>query len=407
MLTRDLILCRRRNGRWFPAFADPRDPAALDTAARLLAIYDEAAAAGLRRGEIAELAAGVPAGGGNAAKLRGGLLKILDDNSEFSSAGEIDYPLRRRMIFRAAAEALPKAGGDFARYRAAVAEATGFTDLDAVDPFGDLPDFERLRGRRRDFTPEKLLRHYNLVFVQSLAVFAEELVLEFSELDAAQLRQMLRLVRFHRLLATGKRLDTGGVRLEVSGPFSLFGATRKYALQLANFLPAALALPHWKLQARLTIGEKEGELLLDESSGVAPERRNLGSYVPEEIRIFGRAFQERADGVWQAVADAPLLPTGGNALAVPDFSFRRSADGTVRHLELFHRWHKGDLETRIAFLAEHPGFPLILGIDRALAADADALAKLCADAPGAAEHCFLFRDFPGVETLLRKLETRF
>lgn len=403
MLTRDLILCRRRNGRWYPAFADPADPAALDTAARLLAIYDEAAADHLCRSEIAELAAGVPAGSGNAAKLRGGLLKILDDNGEFAAAGEVDYPLRRKRIFLAAAAQLKEASGDPAAYRAAVARETGFADLDAVDPFGDLPDFERLRGRKRSFTAESLLRHYDLVLVQSLVVFAEKVVFELPELDAAVLRQLLRLVRFHRLLALGKRDAAGGIRLEVSGPFALFGATRKYALQLANFLPAVLTLPRWKLRAELTVGAHSGELLLDESSGVAADRRGLGSYVPEEIRLFGRAFRDRAAGKWEPVADAPLFPAGSGALAVPDFSFRRVGGGEVRHLELFHRWHRGELESRIAFLAEHPGFPLLLGIDRALA-DGEELEKLCAGRPAVAGRCFLFRDFPGVETVLKKLE---
>ena len=403
MLTRDLILCRRRSGRWYPAFADPADPAALDTAARLLAIYDEAETGHLCRGEIAELAAGVPAGNGNAAKLRGGLLKILDDNGEFSAAAEVDYPLRRKRIFLAAAAQLAHASGDPAAYRAAVARETGFADLDAVDPFGDLPEFERMRRRKRLFSAEGLLRRYNLVLVQSLVVFAERLVFELPDLDPAVLRQLLRLVRFHRLLALGKRGDDGGIRLEVSGPFALFGATRKYALQLANFLPAVLTLPRWKLRAELTIGEHRGELLLDESSGVAADRRGLGSYVPEEIRLFGRAFRERAGNRWEAVADAPLFPAGGGALAVPDFSFRRVDDGELRHLELFHRWHRGELESRIAFLAEHPGFPLLLGIDRALA-DGEELEKLCAGSPTVAGHCFLFRDFPGVETLLKKLE---
>lgn len=403
MLTRDLILCRRRNGRWYPAFADPSDPAALDTAARLLAIYEEAESGRLCRSEIAELAAGVPAGSGNSAKLRGGLLKILDDNGEFASAGELDYPLRRKRIFLAAAAVLAHSAGDLGEYRAAVARQTGFADLDTVDPFGDLPEFERLRGRKRRFDAETLLRHYNLVLVQSLAVFAEEVVFELPDLDAAVLRQLLRLVRFHRLLALGRRSGEGGIRLEVSGPFALFGATRKYALQLANFLPAVLTLPRWKLRARLTIGEHQGELLLDETAGVAADRRGLGSYVPEEIRLFGRAFRERARGTWETVADAPLFPAGGGALAVPDFSFRRADGGEVRHLELFHRWHRGKLESRIAFLAEHPGFPLLLGIDRALA-DGDELEKLCSAAPTVGKHCFLFRDFPGVETVLKKLE---
>jgi len=404
MLTRELLSCRRRNGRWHPDFADPADPAALDTAARLLAIYGEAAAGALCRSEIAELAAGVPAGSGAKAKLRGGLLKILDDNGIFSSAGEVDYPLRRRMIFRAAAAALTHSGGDLGAYRAEVARETGFADLDALDPFGDLPEFERLRQLGRNFDAEGLLRHYNLVLLQSLMLYAENLLFELPELDAAHLRQLLRLMRFHRLLALAGRRKDGGVRLEVSGPFALFGATRKYALQLANFLPAVLTLPRWRLRARLKIGGADGELLLDESCGVSSGRRGLGTYVPEEIRSFGRAFRERARGAWEAVADAPLLPAGGDAFAVPDFSFRRAADGEVRHLELFHRWHRGELEARIAFLAAHPGFPLLLGVDRALADGAE-LEKLCASAPETAAHCFLFRDFPGVETVLKKLET--
>ena len=74
------------------------------------------------------------------------------------------------------------------------------------------------------------------------------------------------------------------------------------------------------------------------------------------------------------------------------------------HVELFHRWHAGQLTKRIALLAEKPDLPLLLGIDRALVKNEEEFDNLFADAPEVKEKCWLFRDFPGISTTVNALK---
>ena len=101
-------------------------------------------------------------------------------------------------------------------------------------------------------------------------------------------------------------------------------------------------------------------------------------------------------------ADVPLLPAGKSGFSVPDFSFRRT-DGLTVHLELFHRWHKWSFQPRLEFLNENPDHPLILGVDRGAVNDEE-FDSLCREFPLAAARSFRFRDFPGVETVLKMLD---
>ena len=53
-------------------------------------------------------------------------------------------------------------------------------------------------------------------------------------------------------------------------------------------------------------------------------------------------------------------------------------------------------------MEQNPEIPLIAGIDRGAVND-ESFALLVSEFPGAAARCFRFRDFPGVETVVRNL----
>ena len=97
----------------------------------------------------------------------------------------------------------------------------------------------------------------------------------------------------------------------------------------------------------------------------------------------------------------PFINMGRDGICCPDLSFRNEA-GIVCHLELFHRWHKSELPRRMEFIENDPAPPLILGIDRGAACD-ELWAELTAAFPAAAERCFRFRDFPGIESVTKTL----
>lgn len=403
MLTRELLRFRRRNG-FLPAFIDPTDPKLLEFASELLAAHQGAVESHMRRAELEELI-DVQLKGARDPKLAAGLNKLVLDRCSFDPVQLVDYPAERKKLFLAAAKALPQAGGSIDAYRETFLAEEGGADFMASDIYGDLPDNERLTGWRPLY-PAELLNRYNVALVQGLLVYAEDLDVTVSDSNPAELRRLFKYLRFFRLLAeTSRRRGKGKsvVSLRISGPFSIFANTRKYALQLAAFFPALVNLEEWSLTANIRLGENRGVLKLDRTSGLVSHYRNFSSYVPEEIRMFHKLFREQA-AEWRIVGESPFIDGGAQEIVFPDLSFRRESDGRTIHLELFHRWHRGQLERRLELLERDPGIQLIAGVDRALADD-DAWRILTEqEHPALAVRLFRFRDFPGVDRVKRVLD---
>lgn len=403
MLTRELLRFRRKGG-FLPAFINPAEPKLMELAAELTEVYEGAAAARMRRAELEELT-GALLKGARDPRLAAGLDKLIQDRCSFDPVRSVDYPAERRKLFGAAARSLTASGGDLDTYREALLAEEGTADFLASDIYGDLPDNERLSGWRALY-PAELLNRYNVALVQGLLIYAENLDATVSDSNPAELRRLFKYLRFFRLLAEISRSKgegkDGPVTLRISGPFALFANTRKYAVQLATFFPALVNLEKWSISAKIRLEGVQGELRLDESSGLVSHYRNFSSYVPEEIRMFHKLFKEQSED-WKIVGESPFLDGGGQEIVFPDLSFRRGSDGRTVHLELFHRWHRGQLDRRLALLERKPGMQLILGVDRALADDA-AWRMLEAEHPALADRLFRFRDFPGVDRVRRVLD---
>ena len=385
MLNQEHLAFRLAGDRVKPRFIDPAAPELLAVAEQFISVYAQAAANGMPRGELAELA-GALARGADDVKLASGWNKLLLDRAEFTTPEDWDYPAVRREILLRSGNA----------WRAGHPPAPPEFDL-----YGDLPDFETVR-RWREITPEQLLHRYNLALAQGLLCRARTLLLTLTGPAPAELRKLLKAVKFFRLLARFTRTDDG-VAVEISGPCSLFGPTTRYAMNLANLLPALVTLPRWSLAAEIELRARVRTLKLDQTSGLVSHYRQLAGYIPEEIRLFHRVFAEKSTE-WRIVGDTPFLDAGEQEIVFPDLSFRSEATGQIVHVELFHRWHAGQLERRIALLQQRPELPLLLGIERSLVPDSDALDRRLADAPALRDRCWLFRDFPGVETALRALK---
>ena len=397
MLNRELLRFRRRQGELFVRFIDTADPALLETAAALLEIYGAALEKNWTRGELAEQLEPLLKGAHDP-KFAAGLDKLLLDRTEFRSAGEADYPELRRRVFAEGSRAFAAAAGDYRRFRDAVPDAF------SLDIYGDLPEFEQVCAFR-SLTAAELLDRYNLALVQGLLLSADKLEIVVREKDPSELRRLFKYLKFFRLLAEIRRIDgdPDGFTLAVSGPFSLFENTRRYGLALAAFFPALVRLKCWQLDAAIKSDGKVEHLRLDDSKHLVSHYRSFGAYIPEEIRMFHRLFTEKKPG-WQPVGETPFLDGGNQKIIFPDFSFRRDSDGKTVHLELFHRWHAGQLAERLELLDRHPELPLVLGIDRALADSDASFAELLTPHPGLEKRIMRFRDFPGVANTVKLLD---
>lgn len=386
MLKKEHIICKISSGRVKPGFVPPDEPLLLAHASEIISIYRQALENQLCRSELDELSKNFIDVSADA-RLSSGLNKLLLDRCQFETAGNFDHPARRRELFTASA----------ARFNA------GLPPMPVAEPdiYGDLPGFERLTSLQ-DITPEHLLEAFNLAQAQALLIYADSVKLKLDDPDVTELRRVMKAIKFFRLLADFERGGKGVVNITVSGPYSLFGPSAKYAVALASLLPAVVNLQHWKLQAQLKFRDRELTLKLDEKSQLHSPKRSFSSFVPEEIRLYHKLFAEKSSA-WQIVGDTPFLDGGNQEIIFPDLSFQEKSSGKVIHLELFHRWHAGQLARRLELLRNRPDLPLILGIDRALA-DEEKLAQMTSQDPELAKRCWLFRDFPGVENTLRALK---
>jgi len=211
-------------------------------------------------------------------------------------------------------------------------------------------------------------------------------------------RQLLKNLRFHRLLAAVERVEDP-LRLRISGPASVLAQASRYGLQLACFLPAVTALRSWRVRARIpgARGAADAILALSEADGLRADNRFLG-YRPEELHTLADKLHARAPDL-RLHEDGELLILPGGEAVVPDLRLER-ADGSAVRIELFHRWHRHALARRLDQLAAGAAPDLVLGVDRGLARLAEAEALL--DGEVATARCFLFSGYPSL-TAVRRL----
>lgn len=399
MLTKDLIRARIQSGSLKPQFIDTDNPRLLDLAAQLLSLYDPEDSP--TRGDIDEAVTPI-VNAWSDVRLAKGFNKLLQDRSDFSQPLDLDYAALRRELFLASAALLKQGTLEVEAYgEAARTKANVPADFLEEGIYADLPDNEELT-RFRELTDRQLLERYNVGLVQALLLRAESLELVVEAPEPARLRRLFKYLKFFRLLARIYREKKDRLRIVVDGPASLLQSSKKYGLQLASFFPAVCALENWKLQAEVEWKNKQRPLRLSNKDNLVCHYRNFSAYVPEEIRLFHRHFKETVDG-WEIVGSSDFLDAGDQELIFPDLSFADEA-GRVIHLELFHRWHAGQLEKRLAWTDDqHEDLPLIIGVDTSLSRKPE-IERLLTNSAWFERRGFTFRDYPPVSKVQRCLE---
>src|SRR5207244_1869086 len=106
-----------------------------------------------------------------------------------------------------------------------------------------------------DLSAARLLHRYNLALAQGILLKAVRLTIDVRREQPARLRALIRRIKFHRLICKATATE-GSCRLELDGPLSLFGATQKYGVQLASFLPALVPCRDFELTAEVLWGRE-------------------------------------------------------------------------------------------------------------------------------------------------------
>lgn len=405
MLVKELLNVRFVGDKVLPSFVSVRDEILLSLADRMISVYD--AESGITRGEIEEMLMPIVSTCRNL-RLANGMKKVLDDRAEYSGVSSEDQAAMRRNVFLSSADVLRSGQfADEASYRGKVMSSVASAPKAL---YSDLPENEKLVSVGK-MTPRELLERYNCALVQGLLLYADRLELEFSEARPSQLRRLMRAVKFFRLVADVVCKDKNKhtlddepmtIRMIVDGPGSVLANSRSYGMQLASFFPHVCQMEHWKLKAKVKLREKVRNLSLDESCSLVYNGRMTAAYVPEEIELFSQRIKQKLDGTsWHLDDEAPYIKCKGGMLIFPDYAFMDDT-GNFRYLELFHRWHATQLVARLDALDKGADWPLIIGVDNAIASRED-IAELLASSLYFQKNGFTYRDYPVPDKVLNQL----
>ncbi len=175
-------------------------------------------------------------------------------------------------------------------------------------------------------------------------------------------RQLLRRIKFHRLVCEMERLGPDGFSMTLDGPMSLFSATQKYGLQLALFLPAVLLCRDFELKAELRWGpqRKPKTFIVTQADGLVSHYPDQGMYTPPELAMFVELFRKRVAD-WELTEEAELVPLGDGFWA-PDFRLVYKGSGLVVFLEVLGFWRRSSAEKHLQRLRQHVHEPFLLAV---------------------------------------------
>src|SRR5262245_17199478 len=367
MLTGRMVRVRHARERLIPYYLDVEKESWLDVAERLLELFG--AQEGKTRGEI-EADLEEEFGEDPGQLVQQGLVKLLEDRCEFEVDSGTPPEELREHVFRAAArhraEAPAAAPVKHAFDRDAVLRVVAdelklaVADIDR-GLFADLRTEQRL-VKFKALSPQHLLQLYNVSLAQAVLLRAIRVHVDVRNESPARYRQILRRVKFHRLICEVQRTGPDSYRFHLDGPLSLFSATQKYGLQLALFLPAVLPCRDFELRADLRWGvEKKPKLFqLTPSDGLTWPFADHGMYTPPELRMFVELFAKRQPE-WFLEEETDLFPLG-DSFWVPDFRLRHKATGKVLRLEVLGFWRKASAEKHLERLRKHVHEPFLLAV---------------------------------------------
>jgi predicted nuclease of restriction endonuclease-like RecB superfamily len=363
MLTGNLVRVRYAKQRIVPYYIDADDPNWLAAAERLLELFR--GQEGRTRGELEEDLADAFGDEGGQLVYRG-LGKLLEDRCEFEVVSGQPPEKLREAVFRAAAEA--RRGGQSPADENAVARLLSF-DREAV--LGRVGGELGMTAQDidRGLFAERLLQRYNVALAQAVLLRSTRVHAAIRNEPPARYRQLLRLVKFHRLICEVERTGDHCYLLHLDGPLSLFSATQKYGLQLALFLPAVLLCRDFEINAELAWGaqRKPKTFSLTPADRLVSYLPDSGTYVPPELGMFVELFRKRVEA-WDIAEETEVFPLG-DGFWVPDFRLTHRTTGRAVYLEVLGFWRKSSAELHLQRLRRHAAEPFLLAVSDGLRID--------------------------------------
>ena len=414
MLTKDLLCFRTKNGKIHPKFIDTEASKFQKIACELTELFSKSV--GEDRETLENRSRHLIEGFTSAVTVCRGLEKLLIDRTEFDTESKSKVLKLREKVFKSSPALIRKfeySSSDNSgisekdsldSYRKALAGLIGITSENLSHLlYSDLPPFQKVTKFRK-MNGEALLHRYNCAQVQGLLLRSEKIILKLPESRTASLRQLLKYLRFNKLLAkiSFDSKNSKSIKMQIDGPLSMFLQTQKYGMNLANFFPAVLHQLEWELDATVRIQkDRKYNLQLNQSCGIRSHLRQFLAYVPEEIEKLGQQIAKKLPD-WSLSSSNDFVSLSGENICFPDYLLKHISGKKVS-LELFHKWHSAPLINRLSQLDAQKEAPLLIGINRNLINNKD-VAKKLESSSYYSSFGFLFRDVPTTAMLLPRLE---
>ena len=224
--------------------------------------------------------------------------------------------------------------------------------------YGDLKANHILKSWERKFSPETLLRRYNLQLAQGILYRAESMTIRLQD----SYKVVFRYLKLARLMHRIYPLNNG-YGIYVDGPLSLFSRTIKYGIHLAKFLPGLLLAEKWDMRASIRLRDQDVFFDLKQDCGLHSYYRDAHPFDSSVEEMFYKKFRKAAPD-WQIEREADIINLGDTVL-IPDFTLT-SPEGKKSLLEIIGFWTPEYLSKKIEKINAANREDLILVVNQQL-----------------------------------------
>jgi hypothetical protein len=360
VLTAEWVRVRRREGELSVApLSAPGRERAVKMAASMLAIIQ--AGAGRPREEILQSFEAIEVGV-RERRIKGGLIKLICDRTEWHTAAAVDPETLRRDVFARATAARRDGAWKRDAVVGAASRQAGI-EPDALERslYADL-SASQLLGRVQWAGPEELVAAYERGQAQAVLLRASDLTVHVRCASAQAARAFLHRLKFLQLLCTVET-EPGGYRLSIDGPASLFESTARYGMKLAQLLPVLDRCDTWELVARVKWGKDRRWFTFRLSGQAAPGAGGDEPDLTDEARELLARWDEKETG-WRVRPARAALTLAGAGISVPDLVFERGSDKV--YLEIMGFWSRQAVFRRVDLVQKGLLEKVIIAVNRKL-----------------------------------------
>ncbi len=344
-------------------------PGNLQLAETLLALFEEHL--GERRRTLTERLVELEAGRADHRVMRG-LAHLLTQAATFETRSPMPPEWVRERVFSLAQLGVPS------RHRRAEVLAQVARTLDPpVTPeeladslYADLASEQTMTAFDPP-TPDALLARYDLAQAQGVLYRAYNLIVTARRNEPARYKQLFKYIKLFGLMASVEGDADHGFTLTLDGPASLFGASTRYGLSMAKFLPALLHVTKWDLTATLRPrrdlawagNEEEWRFELTSEDAYVSHYAEPQAFDSALELSFADRFG-KLKGPWTLEREVDLVSVPGGVI-IPDFRLLHE-DGRSALLEIVGYWRPDYLRKKFRLLRQSGREDVIVAVSERL-----------------------------------------